>query len=741
MTKEESSHPVMFEALEKITKENMKEDIITEARLDWFTDAELPEDQQALYMGPEACLGIPFTAQVWLPDDTTVTVKVTGVIDGQDGVERPGTDCGFQVEYMDHELMLPVDDFVNELANPDDVDGEWLSSPAAVPAKVFAIVRDFYDNAIFTEGNIFFSIWDDVRYRVCNVGQKKEMKKCRVAVKKDYMNNPPAIKKIRSFPKMSSDDRLNCVVLSYPLYLMPLALHTYLSSVAKFPLDLKLKYGGGVVKATGIVPYKANKLFQESRGIYVTVELPQSEAPPSKKRKNSSTRVVALSVHGVEACESTPDPVRRFLEDIAGLMEGEDGMCVLKSRFVSIRVFPVLFGRDSEISEDYGNSVRPHSSTSCRKLSVLQRRPAEDNGDQGGSRSGRQENITEAREDWFTDVELPEDQQALYTGMEECLKFPFTAQVWLPDDSTVTVKVTGIIDGQDGVERPGTGCGFEVEYMGHELMLPVDDFMNELAHPDDVDAAWLSSPAAVPAKVFAVVRDFYDNAFFTEGNIFGSLWDDVRYDVCDVNQKKEMKKCQQAVNKEFLNNPPAIKKIRSFPKMDSEDRMNCVILPFPLCQMSLALHTYLSTVAKFPLDLKLKNGGGVVKATGIVPYKANNLFQESRGIYVTVDLPTAQSEAPPTKKRKNSSRARVVALSVHGVEACESTPDPVRRFLDDIAELMEEEDGMCVLKSRFQAVHCLLPRNKRKGGRRYKFVKRPELINRDYLKELRAGNY
>ncbi|XP_035693666.1 uncharacterized protein LOC118427813 [Branchiostoma floridae] len=348
--------------------------------------------------------------------------------------------------------------------------------------------------------------------------------------------------------------------------------------------------------------------------------------------------------------------------------------------------------------------------------------------------------ITEARLDWFTDAELPEDQQALYMGPEACLGLPFTAQVWLPDDSTVTVKVTGIIDGQDGVERPGTGCGFQVEYMDHELMLPVDDFVNELANPDDVDEAWLSSPAAVPAKVFAIVRDFYDNAVFTEGNIFFSIWDDVRYRVSDVGQKKEMKKCQQAVNKEFLNNPPAIKKIRSFPKMDSEDRMNCVILPFPLCQMSLALHTYLSTVAKFPLDLKLKNGGGVVRATGIVPYKANNLFQESRGIYVTVDIPTAQTEAPPTKKRKNSSRARVVALSVHGVEACESTPDPVRRFLDDIAELMEGEDGLCVLKSRFQAVHCLLPRNKRKGGRRYKFVKRTELINRDYLKEL-AGNY
>ncbi|XP_078612909.1 uncharacterized protein LOC144882771 isoform X2 [Branchiostoma floridae x Branchiostoma japonicum] len=369
-TKEETMHPVMFGALERITKENMKN--ITEARLDWFTDSELPEDQQALYTGPEVCLKFPFTAQVWLPDDSTVTVKVTGVIDGQDGVERPGTGCGFQVEYMGHELMLPVDDFVNELANPDDVEEAWLSSPAAVPAKVFAIVRDFYDNAVFTEGNIFFSIWDDVRYRVCDVGQKKEMKKCRVAVKKDYLNNPPAIKKIRSFPKMSSVERLNCVVLTYPLYLMPLAFHTYLSSVAKFPLDLKLKYGGGVVKTTGIVPYKANNFFQESRGIYVTVELPtsQTEAPPSKKRKNSSSaRVVALSVHGVEACESTPDPVRRFLEDIAELMAGEDGMCVLKSRFVSIRVFPgtcsfryLMFNWELCGNPGYGRNAMKYSS-------------------------------------------------------------------------------------------------------------------------------------------------------------------------------------------------------------------------------------------------------------------------------------------------------------------------------------------------------------------------------------------
>ncbi|CAH1245784.1 Hypp7586 [Branchiostoma lanceolatum] len=351
MTKEETSHPSMYEALEKITKDNMKEGI-TEARLDWFTDSELPEDQQALFTGPEACLKLPFTAQVWLPDDSTARVKVTGIIDGQDGVERPGTGFGFEVEYMGQELLLPVDAFVNELASPDDVDGAWLDSPAAVHAKVFAIIRDFYDNAIFTEGSIFFNVWDDVRYGLCNLGQKREMKKCNQAQKKDFLNNPPPIKKMRSFAKMTSEDRLNCVVLPFPLHQMSLAFHTYLSRVAKFPLELKLKYGGGVVMVTGMVPYKADNFFQESRGIYVTVDLPRSEAPPSKKRKNSSPRAVALSVHGVEACAATPDPVRRFLEDISELMEGEDGMCVLRSRFESIHLLPGSFGYELTFNRD-----------------------------------------------------------------------------------------------------------------------------------------------------------------------------------------------------------------------------------------------------------------------------------------------------------------------------------------------------------------------------------------------------
>ncbi|CAH1245783.1 Hypp7543 [Branchiostoma lanceolatum] len=341
MTKSETGHPNMFAALEMITKDNLKEGI-TDARLDWLSGSELFEDQQSLFMGPEYCLKLPFTTQVWLPDNSTVTVKVTGIIDGQDGVERPGTGFGFKVEYMGHELLLPVDAFVDELASPDDVEEEWLGSPAAVHAKVFAIIRDYYDNAIFTEGNIFFSIWDDVRYDLCHLKQKNERKKCLQALRKDFLNNPPAIKKICSFPEMTCLDRLNCVVLPFPLCQMSLAFHTYLSSVAKFPLELKLKYGGGVVMATGIVPYKADNCFQESRGVYVTVDLPSalSEAPPSKKRKNSSPRVVALSVHGVEACPSTPDPVRRFLEDLAALMKGEDGMCVLKTRFLSLHMLP-----------------------------------------------------------------------------------------------------------------------------------------------------------------------------------------------------------------------------------------------------------------------------------------------------------------------------------------------------------------------------------------------------------------
>ncbi|KAI8515101.1 hypothetical protein Bbelb_076920 [Branchiostoma belcheri] len=366
-------HTNMFEALEKISKENMKHGI-TEARLDWFTDTELPEDQQVLYMGPEACLGFPFSAQVWLPDSSMATVKVTGIIDGQDGVERPGTGCGFQVEYMGHELMLPVDDFVNELASPDDVDETWLASPVAVPAKVFAIVRDFYDNAVFTEGCIFFSIWDDVRYDVCYEAQKKEMRKCQTAVNKDYFDNPPPIKKMKSFPKMNSEGRLNSVVRPFPLYQMSLALHTYLSTVATFPLDLKLKYGGGVVKATGIVPYKAENFFQESRGLYVTVDLPSAgtEAPPSKKRKNSSTRTVALSVHGVEACDTTPDPVRRFLEDLAELMEGENGMCVLKTRFRSIHIeLPLRKRRGGQRGSLVVRSPDPNRALILRQLREL----------------------------------------------------------------------------------------------------------------------------------------------------------------------------------------------------------------------------------------------------------------------------------------------------------------------------------------------------------------------------------
>ncbi|XP_035659892.1 uncharacterized protein LOC118404727 isoform X2 [Branchiostoma floridae] len=323
-----------------ISKDNLPKEI-RRAKRRWLSDQKLSGEHKDLHYGIEECLEFPFTAKVWLPDDTTVKAKVTGFIEGEDGSKRPGTGIGFKVTYLDQELLVPTDAFVDELADPDQLDDDWMHSGEAVPAKVFAVLREFYDGAIFTNIRSFGDIWCDLRYDVGDEGFKKEKRKVTAAMKKDYISNPPKIKKIKSFPKVDTSERLwNVHSSAYPLMQMSLAFHTYLASLGQFPFEVKLKYGGGIVTTTGMVPYKANKYFQESRGVYVTIDLPSASGePPSKKSKNCITKHVAMSVHGVEACDSTPDPVKRYLEDIDTLM-GYQGLCVDKWRFEQCRLLP-----------------------------------------------------------------------------------------------------------------------------------------------------------------------------------------------------------------------------------------------------------------------------------------------------------------------------------------------------------------------------------------------------------------
>ncbi|XP_078664862.1 uncharacterized protein LOC144907556 isoform X2 [Branchiostoma floridae x Branchiostoma belcheri] len=313
--------------------------------------------------------------------------------------------------------------------------------------------------------------------------------------------------------------------------------------------------------------------------------------------------------------------------------------------------------------------------------------------------------------------DLARDIRAAKRSIEECLEFPFTAKVWLPDDTTLKVKVTGFRQGEDGSERPGTGIGFQVQYLGQELLVPTDAFVDELSDPDQLDDDWIHSSEAVPAKVFAVLREFYNSSIFTNIRSLGDIWCDLRYDVGDKEQKKEKRKVAAAMKKDYINNPPKIKKIKSFPKVDTYERQwNVLTSAYPLMQTSLAYHTYLSSVSQFPFEVKLKYGGGIVMATGMVPYQANKYFQESRGVYVTIDLQSTASGEPPRKKSKNCS-TKQVAVSVHGVEACDSTPEPVKRYLEDIDTLMGQQ-GLCVDKWRFEQCN-LLPKNMYSGGWRY----------------------
>ncbi|XP_066268653.1 uncharacterized protein [Branchiostoma lanceolatum] len=324
--------------------------------------------------------------------------------------------------------------------------------------------------------------------------------------------------------------------------------------------------------------------------------------------------------------------------------------------------------------------------------------------------------IRAAKRSWLSDQKLSGEHKDLHYGIEECLEFPFTANVWLPDDTTLKVEVTGFIEGEDGSERPGTGIGFKVKYLEAELLVPTDAFVDELADPDQLEEDWVNSGEAVPAKVFAVLREFYNGSIFTNIRSFGDLWCDLRYDVGDKEQKKEKRKVAAAMKKDFINNPPKIKKIKSFPKVDKYERLwNVLNSPYPLMQTSLAFHTYLASISKFPFEVKLKYGGGIVMATGMVPYQANEYFQESRGVYVTIDLQSTSGE-PPRKKSKNCS-TKQVAVSVHGVEACDTTPEAVKRYLEDIDALMGQQ-GLCVDKWRFEQCQ-LLPKNMYSGGWRY----------------------
>ncbi|KAI8497375.1 hypothetical protein Bbelb_246810 [Branchiostoma belcheri] len=366
--------------------------------------------------------------------------------------------------------------------------------------------------------------------------------------------------------------------------------------------------------------------------------------------------------------------------------------------------------------------------------------------------------IRAAKRRWLSGTGLSQEPTSLQYGIEECLEFPFTAKVWLPDDTTLKVKVTGFRQGRTAASDRGRGSDFKyldqdllipcldvshylacqtqapgapyiggllgsrqkarfIQYLGQELLVPTDAFVDELSDPDQLGDEWIHSSEAVPAKVFAVLREFYNSSIFTNIRSLGDIWCDLRYDVGDKEQKKEKRKVAAAMKKDYINNPPKIKKIKSFPKVDTYERQwNVLTSAYPLMQTSLAYHTYLSSVSQFPFEVKLKYGGGIVTATGMVPYQANKYFQESRGVYVTINLQSNASGEPPRKKSKNCS-TKQVAVSVHGVEACDSTPEPVKRYLEDIDTLMGQQ-GLCVDKWRFEQCN-LLPKNMYSGGWRY----------------------